>query len=125
MSKMVLRYNSEYNDISVDRTAVDRDADDVFRSYVKERAKCLLDISEENAEELLECGGDAEEGLTYCKEAGAATILYRNGESEVLRLADIPDGSRYLKKDGLGVDALAAADKLIKETIGWNRGKER
>ena len=118
MNKMVLRYNSEYDDLAPVMAVSETDAEAAFRSYVKERAVALLDISEEDAERLLENGGNAEEGLTYCKETGAATILCRNGEAEVLRLADIPDGSRYLKKDGLGVDAMETADKLIKEYAG-------
>lgn len=39
----------------------------------------------------MENGGDIEEGLCYNKEVHAASIFLANGESEILRLVDIPE----------------------------------
>jgi hypothetical protein len=89
--KEILKYNSEYDDLYPVMAVSETEAEAAFRSHVKERAVALLNISKEDAERLLENGGNAEEGLTYCKEAGAATILLCNGECEILRLTDIPE----------------------------------
>lgn len=92
--KQILSYNSEYDDMCVVKAVSEAEAPDAFRAYVKERAVELLEIADnevEEVEELMENGGDIEEGLCYNKEVHAASIFLPNGETEILRLVDIPE----------------------------------
>lgn len=102
--KQILSYNSEYDDICVIKAVSEAEAPDAFRAYVKERAVELLEIADNEAEELMEDNCDMEYGLCYNKETHAASIFLANGESEILRLVDIPevpisDRAYYEKQD--------------------------
>ena len=89
--KLILSYSSESNSCAVDKAVRDEDARDVFRSYLKERATALLCLTDDEAEELLETDDAVEDGLSYNKEACAATILMPDGSNEVLNLVDAPE----------------------------------
>lgn len=89
--KQILSYNSEYDDMCVIKAVSEAEAPDAFRAYAKERAVELLEITDNEAEELMEDGGDIEEGFCYNKEDHAASIFLVNGETEILRLVDIPE----------------------------------
>ena len=101
--KQIISY-SEYDDICVIKAVSEAEAPDAFRAHVKQRAVELLELADNEAEELMEDSCDMEYGLCYNKEAHAASIFLANGESEILRLVDIPevpisDRAYYEKQD--------------------------
>ena len=89
--KQIISYNSEYDDMCAVTAVTEEEAPAAFRAYVKERAVELLEITENEAEELLGINGDIEEGLVYNEETCSALFLLPTGVSEVLRVIDIPE----------------------------------
>lgn len=89
--KQIISYNSEYDDMCAVTAVTEEEAPAAFRAYVKERAVELLEITENEAEDLLGINGDIEEGLVYNEETCSALFLLPTGVSEVLRVIDIPE----------------------------------
>lgn len=97
--KQIISYNSEYDDMCAVTAVTEEEAPAAFRAYVKERAVELLEITENEAEELLGINGDIEEGLVYNEETCSALFLLPTGVSEILRVIDIPEKPGDEKQD--------------------------
>ena len=98
--KQILSWNEEYLDLRVAESLEEdgQPAKDRFRSYVKERAKALLDASDEEIEQMLENETDC---LHYNDDTDepAASILY-NDYTEFLKMVDVPASYRIRAKYG-------------------------
>ena len=98
--KQILSWNEEYLDLRVAESFEEdgQPAKDRFRSYVKERAKALLDASDEEIEQMLENETDC---LHYNDDTDepAASILY-NDYTEFLKMVDVPASYRIRAKYG-------------------------